>query len=287
MQAPDTGPFIDRGTLRRVLLVELNRMGDVVHALPAARGVRTWLPGAEITMMVDHRYGALTALEPCVDRTMTSERSSTIAGLIRTAWRVRRQKFDLVCSMSPIRRNALVTMLGRTRYAAGYLSLKRRTPNFLRQNHVRSAGFQLARQTTYGYDHISEAAERVCQAPGIRMDEGVAATPPANAEARPVADSDYIVIHPFAGWAYREWPMASVQGLIEEVLDNTPYSVAAVGGAEERDRLEYVQEPFSGTHRVQIHAGLPLDRLATLIKGAQLFIGTDSGPYQLCARPEQ
>ena len=281
--APHAGTrtLVDPAQLHRVLLVELNRMGDVVHALSAARWMRNWLPDAELVMLVDARYGCLAELETSVDRVITSEKSDSVRGFARTVRQVRQERFDLVCSLSPIRRNAVVTVLGRRKFAVGYLAIGRRTPNFLRKTHVRSLGFQLPHRERYGFDHIAEAPRRVCRALGIDTKDSPGPLLSVGSSSRGSSGDPYIVMHPFAGWRFREWPQESVRGLVKEILDTTGSSVVLVGSDGDRGRMDSLMNSLSHEGRVRSYAGLPLDKLAAVLEQATLFIGTDSGPYQL------
>lgn len=270
-------------SLRSVALVELNRLGDVVHALSAARVMRRNLPKTTITMLVDERYQGLVGLEPAVDRTIDAHDTREMPGLIRTALHLRRQGFDCVCSLSPILRNTIVTRLGSSRFAVGYLGAKQRRPNFLKTSEISSIGFELAGKETYGFEHISLTALKVCRALGF-------ADVPAGFEPRfqqpiryTLPDGPYFVFHPLAGWRFREWPDDNGREFLRKVLATSEYKVVAIGADSEEKRLRQLVDPMWPLNRISVQAGLTMENLVYLLQHALVFIGTDSGPYQLAA----
>lgn len=93
----------------------------------------------------------------------------------------------------------------------------------------------------------------------------------------------YVVIHPFAGWEYRVWPIENVRELIHRILKTDTDSVLIVGADTDRVRLEPLIAEFAGNPRVGFGIGLPLDDLARVIAKARLFIGSDSGPLHIAS----
>ena len=57
--------------VRRILIVKLSAMGDVLHALPAAAYLRRAAPKAEIHWAVDTRFAALLEGNPCVGKVIS------------------------------------------------------------------------------------------------------------------------------------------------------------------------------------------------------------------------
>lgn len=270
-------------SLRSVALVELNRLGDVVHALSAARVFRRNLPNTTITMLVDEMYQGLVGLEPAVDHAFGANDTREMPGLIRTALHVRREDFDCVCSLSPILRNTIVTRLGRSRFAVGYLGAKQRKPNFLKTSEISSIGFELTGKEVYGFEHISLTALKVCRALGF-ADVPPGFQPRFQQPTRyALPDGPYFVLHPLAGWRFREWPEDNVREFLRKVLAVWGYRVVVIGAGREEKRLRQLVDAMQPQDRISVRAGLTMENLVYLLQQASVFVGTDSGPYQLAA----
>lgn len=283
-------PRFDPVSIRRVLLIELNRLGDVVNALPAARTLRQRIPHVELSMAVDARYAPLVAMEPAIDRVLGVRDTRGMweyRGLSRSA---RELDVDLVLSLSPVRRNALAALVTRRRYAAGYFRGIAWGPNFARSNRIRSIGVQLARAERFGSENICQTALKVTRALGfpdaerafqfenIRMPDD-----PQAVELPPGVHSPYVVVHPFAGWKYRAWPPASLRTFLAMVIGRTGFQVVVVGwGSDEEQIATTVLDFHKGPRVVRCHSpGFPL--FVRLLQRCAAFVGTDSGPLHLAA----
>jgi heptosyltransferase-1 len=270
-------------SVRTIALVELNRLGDLVHALAAARVFKHNLPDATITMLVDRQYAGLAELEPAVDHVTGCAETWIVSRLIRAAIAVRRERFDCVCSLSPILRNAVLTRLGCTRYAVGYLNLSRRQPIFLKTSKVSSIGIGLAREEKYGFEHIALTALKVCRSLGFDDHFGNF-EPLMRGHAPPdFPDAPFLVFHPLAGWRYREWPEENATEFLRTIVRRRNCRVVVVGSSNEEGRLKRIVDDSGAQDLASVRAGLAMDALTSLLQGASVFIGTDSGPYQLAS----
>jgi ADP-heptose:LPS heptosyltransferase len=93
----------------------------------------------------------------------------------------------------------------------------------------------------------------------------------------------FIVVHPFAGWRYREWPHANTIELIRRILSDSAIHVALIGIQDEGEKLKWMGEQTGNSGRITILAGENLANLAVLLKKSLLFIGNDSGPIHLAS----
>ncbi len=145
----------------------------------------------------------------------------------------------------------------------------------------------------YGRDHISERALLVCRALGWRGASSpnvLKIAPPATERMRfdltvagVILPKEYIVIHPCAGWSYRQWPQQSFASLARRFLDTKGTTVIFLWDGNEAGELPELRQQFMGEPRVMFASSLDLPKSAVLISGASLFVGNDSGPLHLAA----
>ncbi|MEK6571297.1 MAG: glycosyltransferase family 9 protein, partial [Bacteroidota bacterium] len=260
---------------------------------PALRALRAHFSHAEIWFLVRSAFVPLFKGADFVDRVVGLSDSARIIPLLRMAARMRKERFDLLCSLSPIRRNTLLTLLGSSRYAVGYLSLGKKIPNFLKESRVSSIGINLVSQEKYAQENIAESALKVCYALGIPCSERaphlefseksvrIAEEALASREAAPPIP--FIVVHPFAGWRYREWPYANTVELIKRILSDLAIHVTLIGSREEEDKLRWITKQIGNSDDITILAGEDFATLAVLLSKSLLFIGSDSGPIHLAS----
>src|SRR5262245_59077427 len=95
--------------LRRILLLRLERIGDLVMALPAIRDVRALAPAAQIDLVVGSWNERLAQAIPNVDRVETLNArwlarevdGVGINGLVRAARAWRNRNYDLAINFEP------------------------------------------------------------------------------------------------------------------------------------------------------------------------------------------
>ena len=110
-------PSRSGGPARRILLLRLERIGDLLMALQAIRDVRRQAPQAQIDLIVGswnaalaNAIGDLDGVEPLDVSWMTGKKhAATWATLLSTAWTWRRRRYDLEVNLEgDIRSNLLL-----------------------------------------------------------------------------------------------------------------------------------------------------------------------------------
>ena len=108
--------------MRRILIIQLGDIGDVVWSLPAVRAVREAYPGAEVAVLLREGSGSLLAagiLPPKIFEVRKKLRES-----LRLIRALRRERFELVFDFRGDERGAYTAFLtGAPMRAAIYLSL--------------------------------------------------------------------------------------------------------------------------------------------------------------------
>jgi ADP-heptose:LPS heptosyltransferase len=284
---------LDPGAIRCIVTCELTRLGDVLTTIPALRHLRELFPKAHTISLVDERI--VTLLDACDlgIEFVGVPRSDTIAGLLSAIRTVRKRKPDLVLSMSPARRNVAVTLASGAPKLAGYLRSTKHVAQHLHRFQVEVRGFTLANPGWYEADHLEQRAMRVAGALSERpatMDRMIALRTESRWQALanlhtllPDLDMPFVVIHPFAGWKYREWPVESVLVLSRLLLEKYAFRLIFVGDRSEAPRLESLQSKLAEGERISLFPSDDLLLTAALLEKAEFFIGSDSGPLHLAA----
>jgi ADP-heptose:LPS heptosyltransferase len=282
MQAKAFDPL----AVKSILFVELTRFGDVVNILPAVQSFRDACPHARISVAVLTRFAELFPALPFVDETIPFDENGLLPGFAPAAGNAKERTFDLVCSMSPAARNGLIALKTTANAYAGYFDVHGGVTPFLERSSIRSAGVQLVREEVFARENISVRALKLCSALGVTKRGNVTWKLPEEWHRRRDEQLSslgvdplrpYIVIHPFAGWTYREWHHASA--LAAGIMRESPAVI--VGTREEHGRLSLDGNGgFAETPFFEITGE---GALASLLKSASLVIGADSGPLHLAA----
>lgn len=109
--------------VRRVLIVKLSSLGDVVHAMPAVQDLRGALPGVQIDWVVERAFAPLVSRCAGVGKVIACDlrrwRKSPLSAQTRGEWRTFRtelqaQAYDAVIDLQGLTKSALVSWLART-----------------------------------------------------------------------------------------------------------------------------------------------------------------------------
>jgi ADP-heptose:LPS heptosyltransferase len=251
----------------RVAVVRLRSLGDCVLTTPALDILRRARPDLRIAIVVEDRFRTLFENNPDVDAILPPS-----LGALRK-WRPR-----LCLNLHGGTRSAWMTALCGARRRAGFGHFRHRWAYNLRI--PRAQEILGEERTVHTAEHLASAmfwlgAPR-CEIPRAKLMArpvvpGRAA--PGNAAAGNVAPGNVAVIHAVAATPEKTWRADGFLAVAERVqsLGVEPVFIGA-----SHDDLT----PFRSFRTMK---GAPLAEVKSLLAGASLFIGNDSGPAHMAA----
>jgi len=268
----------------RLLLVRTSALGDVVHCLPVLRALRRHLPQAAIAWVVEEAMAPLLAGHPDLDRVIPVAlrrwRRAPLSrdsrdGLRRAVAAMRDFAPDAALDLMGNHKGALLARLSAAPRVIGLARPARREPAsalWITDPVVPPPG------TEHAVDRALALLAALGLPAGEAADFGAARLLPA---AAPLDDGGrpYAFLHPGAGWGNKVYPPARwgavARRLAAEAGLETRVSVAP--GEEELARQ--VVSAAGGAAREAPAAGLAV--LVSLLRGARLALGGDTGPLHL------
>jgi heptosyltransferase-1 len=121
---------------KKVLIVKLSSLGDVVHTMPAVQDIRRALPGAQIDWVVERAFAPLVARCAGVRRVIPCDlrrwRTAIFAQQTRQEWRAFKaelhvEAYDAIIDLQGLTKSALVAWLARTTEAGRRYGLGNQT----------------------------------------------------------------------------------------------------------------------------------------------------------------
>lgn len=277
---------------RRVLLLRLERIGDLLMTLGAIEAVRTRAPGAGVHLVVGSWNASVARLLPGIDSLETLDVSwlarhdagASLAALVRRAWAWRAQDFDLALNFEPdIRSNLLMALSGASR-RVGFSS--------------GGGGACLTNALAYAPGlHAAANALRLVDAalPAAGTTEPGTPRPrlsvpdQARREARRLLGNEsagrlLVGVHASGGRPIKQWHMDRFAQVATRLARELTATIVLTGTPEDRPLVEHITAAMPPDIRTLDVAGsMDLPVFAALLEHLNLFVTCDTGPMHLAA----
>jgi len=262
---------------QRILIVRTGALGDLVHAVPVLTALRRHYPAARLGWVVEAQFApllaGLRALELIVLRLrvwrLQPFRQETRREALAFFAALRRFAPDLILDLMGSHRSGLIAAASGARLRIGPAGPDRWQP--------RSA-FWVNRHVPLRGVHSVDRGLSLLDGLGLPPEPADFAGDELFSEASP-APGDYLLIHPGAAWGDKVYPPHLWSQVARRLRVGTglPILIAIAPGEEP---LAYaIEEAAQGAARAV--PALDLSALASLLRGARLVLGGDSGPLHL------
>lgn len=284
-------------TPRRILLVRLSAVGDVVNTLPALEAIRSALPEAFLGFVVEDRAHDLISRHPSVDRVHLYRRKRwarmalqpTRWGALyeefgRFVWELRRERYEAALNFQSNLKGALHALLSGAPRRIGFA-----------RGHCREWSHLLANERVVPPDggciNRVDKFLSMAAALGIPIRGASYRLPETRESARRVAEwrtrqglGEYVAIHPGTSdfGRLKRWPPERFAELAARIREELGLPAVVTWGPGERPLAEGIVAASRGGGVLAMETASILD-LAEILRQARLFVGCDSGPLHLAS----
>jgi lipopolysaccharide heptosyltransferase II len=281
--------------LKRILIVRLRQIGDVVLTTPAVAALRRRFPDAHIAYLVEPPAVPVVADNPHINEVIVAPRPSGVGGFLSDlalGRRLRRAQYDLAIDFHGGPRASLLTLLSGARQRIGY-SIAARSwmytdvvdrPRELRRRHSVENQWDLL--ASLGVQRPTPAGNPVEIPPNADARHAVDVR---LAGARVGPDDELAVVHVSAGSPFRRWPLSSFVETVAALASRPGRRVIVTSGPSDRDAVERIivdaktRLPAAERDRVLNCGDFSLAELRALLDRSAVYIGGDSGPLHIAA----
>lgn len=282
--------------VRRVLLLRLERIGDLLMTVPAIQAVRALAPQASIDLVVGSWNEPLARLIFEVDRVEVMDASwlarasasQPASALVQQSigWRARR--YDLAINFEPdIRSHLLMALSGARRRvgfdaAGGGPTLTTRL-RFDPTGHTAAASLALV---AAAFDRDAPALEAAYLRPIERSQRARIVVPSAAgavaADRLDTAAHPLIAVHASGGRPIKQWPPERFGDVAARLASDFGATIVLTGTSGDRDLVDAVRQRIPvGARVIDLTGALDLVGLAAVLQRVSLLITGDSGPMHL------
>ena len=238
----------------RVAVIRLRSLGDCVLTTPAVSLLKQARPDLRIAMVVEDAFAAVFDGNPDLEAILPPK-----------AREISRWRPELTLNLHGGVTSVRLTIAGRSRWRAAFAHFR-----FLPVYNIhipRAQEILHVERKVHTAEHIASAMFFLGVPQGEIPRARLFAEPPKS--ARP-----YAVLHPIASAPDKTWPSSNVLAVAEHLDQRLGLQPVFIAGAG---------ESLDAFARYRTLAGAPLEEMKSLLSGASLFVGNDSGPAHMAA----
>lgn len=280
---------------RQIVVTRLQNIGDMIVFLPALRRLKENMPDAKVTLLCKHPGGIEIASQcPWVDD-MIVIRNRSLREKLRIIMQLRRMHVDMFIVSPQDQGKVPWGVMGGAKKIAAFPEIWYK--GVVKREKWRWAisirpEFKRDKTETENSITLIDAALDAC---GIRP----SATPdcqPVYSRFKPETepkierilsgfrkthDTPLIVSSIISKGASKNWPAENYVSLFRRLIDAKKAQVILIGAASDKDKYAEVTARFSNDEMRSFAGEFSIDESACMIKKANLYIGTDSGPAHI------
>lgn len=272
-------PQWDRQVIRRILLVKLSSLGDIIHSTACLAPLRRTFPDASITMVVEKRFAAAVRYNPHLDHLIEVERTGALGRLLPAVafhLNARGDAFDLAIDLQGKFHSALWVYGSHAAEMAGFGQWR---PGWnaraidLRQHAVRDLSCLM-------------------QDLGVRMKDPrpeIFLLPTAIDRVRRILEEaglkrrGFLLVNPFSRVATRHWTEDRMAELIRRVRKRFGLPVVLMGAEYQRRQSQSLMVKVGEPQCLSWIGRTLLEEAFCLIRDARILVSVDSGPVHAAA----
>lgn len=253
----------------RVVVIRLRSMGDTVLTTPALALLKQARPDLETFAVVEKPWDRLLESNPDIAGTIVHDRSARW----KTIAAIRRLRPELCLNLHGGSTSASLTALSGARWRAGFSHFAFQAVYNVRIRRAQEILGRAADAPVHTAEHLASAMFYL----GAASDPAQVEIPAARLFAEPAQrPGRYAVFHVAAAYFTKQWPPDRFVELGRWLrYAHRVGSVMLVGPGQ--------SELLAGMKEFDAFDNLSLGEMMSLLKGAALFVGNDSGPAHVAA----
>ena len=272
MSIPATG----QAEVRRLLVVRLGSLGDLVHTLPAVSAIHRTFPSLEIDWLVDAPHREFLTLVPWLASVIVL-RDRTAGAWLAARSALRARQFDVALDFQGLLKSAALARLSGAQRVIGF------TRRAAREG--LAAPFYSERVDAESGQHVIDKNLALAGALGVSTDTlEFPLADPASAAADSVRASGldhYALINPGAAWPNKRWPPEAFGRIAHLLREKHGLASLVLWGPGERPLAEAIVAASNGAARVAPET--TIGDLVALSRHARLIVSGDTGPLHIAA----
>ena len=264
---------------KRVCIVLLTGLGDVVMGLPVANALKRRAPGVHITWVSEPMPSGVLRPHPAVDEVVVYEKKKGMRGILDLRERLSGGRFDLTLNLNYYFKSVWPTLLSRAPRRVGFDWDRSRDGTWFAHNeHIAPRPRAHTQEMFLEFlDHLGVSRApvewRITLTDQERRDQ--------EAFFQRFGGRPVVAVVPASANGRKDWFADRYARVVDALQEKWDYAVMLVGGPGEREtRIARQVTELARSKPIQA-LGDGVRRLVWLLGGSQLVIAPDTGPVHI------
>lgn len=271
---------------KKILIVRMDRIGDVVLSTPAIKAVRDAYPDSHIAVLVRPYAREVVDGNPCIDEVITYDklgREKSLFGKIRFIAGLKNKKFDLAIILHPKNSSHILAYLAGIPERLGY---DKKSGVFLTK--------KIPHTKQYGLRHEIDYALDLLRYIGIEPSDKSLYMPVNKLSEEKIKDLFYkngisqndpvIAVHPAASCRSRRWVLERFAKASDTLAEKYGARIVIISGPGEDKVMGDRAAELMKSGPLNLAGKTSVSDLASVLRRSSLLISNDSGPVHIsCA----
>ncbi len=267
---------INPKSVKNILLVRNDRLGEFILNIPAFRAIKAHFPNSKVIIVVNPYLKELAQCVDCADEVITWEnKKHKLSEIAKFSWELKKKKFDICAIFNPSQEFNIISFLAGIPVRVGYnrklgclLTHKISDKKHIKDRHEIEYNLELAAVSGASVDNLEFF---------LPIEDDLIPD-----EIKIVSQQPFIALHPWTSDSVKEWPINNFCALAKRITAELNIKVFIIGARAGRQKD--IQLPQNlGQGIVDITDKTSLTQLAAVLKKCRLLISADSGPVHLAS----
>ena len=269
---------------KRILLIDLLYMGDLIFATPFFRQLRKNYPESEIDIIVNANFYDLIEDNPYFDKVIAYDKNWSIKESYNFAKEINKENYDLGINIHGNWRTILLMYLISPAYNIGYggdgkslfLDKTIETTADLHMVEVYLQFLEKMGLKRFADDKIELKVDEIAEK---NMEKFLVEK---YNQKKMKKDKSLVALNTGGTWPTKRWPKKKYAKLADEIK-NQGEQVIFIGGPSDKKRVKDIISMMENNRVINAAGKTSLKELAALVKICDLVISNDSGPAHVAA----
>lgn len=287
------GDYPDLNLVKKVLVIKLRHLGDVLLTTPVFQVLKNYLPDAQIDAYVYKSTLPMLDGHPSISQILTLDTEikklnflKRMKEEIKLLKRIKDEKYDLVLNLTEGDRGAIAAKASKALYKVGYKSNEgMRGKNKIYTHFVKqTANRHTVEQNLDFVRRIGIFPKMEERELFFHIPQDAALNMQMILKEHQIEENKFILIHPASRWRFKCWPASKMKNLCKMIVQKKIKIVFSAGNEPfEKNMVKEISEELPKEYFLNLSSKITLKELGALIEMSKLLLCVDSVPWHMAS----